>query len=145
MAALGVASGAAALTYTFLNLTQSGDNIVSARTVYGGTYNLLEHTLPQYGINTVFVDADVPGAFENAVDDKTKAKIKETSLLLYKVFGCRGLTRVDLFLQPDGTIVFNEVNTLPGFTDCSRYPRMLMAEHMTFGDIIRELLLLAIE
>lgn len=79
------------------------------------------------------------------IDDKTKAKIKETSLLLYKVFGCRGLTRVDLFLQPDGTIVFNEVNTLPGFTDCSRYPRMLMAEHMTFGDIIRELLLLAIE
>ena len=78
VAALGVASGAAALTYTFLNLTQSGDNIVSARTVYGGTYNLLEHTLPQYGVRTAFVDADVPGAFENAVDDKTKAIFIET-------------------------------------------------------------------
>lgn len=78
VAALGVASGAAAITYTFLNHAQAGDNIVSAKTIYGGTYNLLEHTLPQYGITTTFVDADEENAFENAVNDKTKALFIET-------------------------------------------------------------------
>lgn len=78
VAALGVASGAAAITYTFLNLAQAGDNIVAAKTIYGGTYNLLEHTLPQYGIATTFVNADEENAFENAIDDKTKALFIET-------------------------------------------------------------------
>lgn len=78
VAALGVASGAAAINYTFLNLAQAGDNIVSAKTIYGGTYNLLAHTLPQYGITAKFVDPDEPGAFENAVDDHTKAIFIET-------------------------------------------------------------------
>lgn len=78
VAALGVASGAAAITYTFLNLAQAGDNIVSAKTIYGGTYNLLEHTLPQYGITTTFVDPDAENAFENAINDKTKAIFIET-------------------------------------------------------------------
>ena len=54
VAALGVASGAAAATYAFLNLAKAGDHIVSASTIYGGTYNLLAHTFPQYGITTSF-------------------------------------------------------------------------------------------
>lgn len=78
VAALGVASGAAAITYTILNLAQAGDNIVSAKTIYGGTYNLFEHTLPAYGITTTFVDADEEGAFEKAINDKTKAIFIET-------------------------------------------------------------------
>lgn len=78
VAALGVASGAAAINYTFLNLAQAGDNIVSAKTIYGGTYNLLAHTLPQYGITATFVDPDEEGAFENAIDDHTKAIFIET-------------------------------------------------------------------
>lgn len=78
VAALGVASGAAAITYTILNLAGAGDNIVAAKTIYGGTYNLLEHTLPQYGIATTFVDADEEGAFEKAIDDRTKAIFIET-------------------------------------------------------------------
>jgi len=78
VAALGVASGAAAVTYTFLNLAQAGDNIVSAKTIYGGTYNLLAHTLPQYGITTTFVDPDEEGAFENAISENTKAIFIET-------------------------------------------------------------------
>ena len=78
VAALAVASGAAAITYTILNLASAGDNIVSANTIYGGTYNLLEHTLPQYGITTKFVNPDEPNAFENAIDDKTKALYIET-------------------------------------------------------------------
>ena len=78
VAALGVASGAAAITYTFLNLAQAGDNIVSAKTIYGGTYNLLAHTLPEYGITATFVDPDTDGAFENAINEKTKALFIET-------------------------------------------------------------------
>ena len=78
VAALGVASGAAAITYTFLNLAGAGDNIVSAKTIYGGTYNLLEHTLPQYGITTTFVDADEKDSFEHAINENTKALFIET-------------------------------------------------------------------
>ena len=78
VAALGVASGAAAVTYSILNLASAGDNIVSAKTIYGGTYNLFAHTLPQYGIKTKFVDPDDEGAFEKAIDEKTKAVFIET-------------------------------------------------------------------
>lgn len=73
VAALAVASGAAAITYTIQNLAQAGDHIVAAKTIYGGSYNLLEHTLPQYGITTTFVDPDEEGAFEKAIQDNTKA------------------------------------------------------------------------
>ncbi len=76
--ALGVASGAAAITYTFLNLADAGENIVAAKTIYGGTYNLLAHTLPHYGITATFVDPDEEDAFEKAIDDKTKAIFIET-------------------------------------------------------------------
>lgn len=72
-AALAVASGAAAITYTIQALTKAGDNVVAAKTIYGGTYNLLEHTLPTYGVNAKFVDPDEEGAFENAIDENTKA------------------------------------------------------------------------
>ena len=77
-AALAVASGAAAVTYTIQALTKTGDNIVAAKTIYGGTYNLLEHTLPIYGITTKFVDPDEDGSFENAIDENTKAIFIET-------------------------------------------------------------------
>ena len=77
-AALAVASGAAAIAYTIQALAKAGDNIVAAKTIYGGTYNLLEHTLPAYGITTTFVDPDEEGAFENAIDENTKALYIET-------------------------------------------------------------------
>ena len=78
VAALAVASGAAAITYTFQNLAGAGDHIVAAKTIYGGTYNLLAHTLPQYGITTTFVDPEEEGAFDKAVQDNTKAIFIET-------------------------------------------------------------------
>ena len=78
VAALGVASGAAAITYTFLNLAQAGDNIVSASTIYGGTYNLLAHTLPQYGITAKFVDPANENEVEQAIDERTRAVFVET-------------------------------------------------------------------
>lgn len=77
-AALAVASGAAAVTYAIQNLAQAGDHIVAAKTLYGGTYNLLEHTLPAYGITTTFVDPNEDGAFENAIKENTKALYIET-------------------------------------------------------------------
>jgi O-acetylhomoserine (thiol)-lyase len=78
VAALGVASGAAAISYTFENLAHAGDHIVSAKTIYGGTYNLLAHTLPDFGITTTFVDPDEEGSFEKAIKDNTKLIFIET-------------------------------------------------------------------
>lgn len=78
VAALAVASGAAAVTYTILNLAQNGDNIVSAKNIYGGSFNLFEHTLPQHGIDTNFVDIFNEEQVESAINEKTKALYIET-------------------------------------------------------------------
>ena len=78
VAALAVASGAAAITYTVEALAQSGENIVAQKTIYGGSYNLLAHTLPQYGVTTHFVDIHNLKEVEAAIDKKTKAVYLET-------------------------------------------------------------------
>ena len=78
VAALAVASGSAAITYAILNIACAGDEIVSASTLYGGTYNLFSVTLPKLGIRTVFVDPDVPENFRKAINSKTKALFIET-------------------------------------------------------------------
>ena len=77
-AALAVASGAAAIAYTFQNLAKQGDHIVSAKNIYGGSYNLLEHTLPDYGIETTFVDIFNKEEVEGAIRENTKAVFIET-------------------------------------------------------------------
>ena len=76
--ALATASGAAAIAYTVQALAQAGDHIVAQKTIYGGTYNLLAHTLPQYGITTTFVDAHDLSEVEKAIRDNTKAIYLET-------------------------------------------------------------------
>ena len=78
VAGLAVASGAAAIAYTIQNLAQAGDHIVAQKTIYGGTYNLLAHTLPQYGITTTFVDVHNFEEVKNAVQPNTKAIFIET-------------------------------------------------------------------
>ena len=78
LAALAVASGAAAVTYAIQNITSKGDHIVSAKTIYGGTYNLLAHTLPNWGITTTFVDPEKSVNFEEAVQSNTKLIFIET-------------------------------------------------------------------
>lgn len=78
VAALAVASGAAAITYTIENLAQAGDHIVSAKNIYGGSFNLLAHTLPQYGITTTFVDIFDLNAVREAIQENTKAIFIET-------------------------------------------------------------------
>ena len=71
--ALALASGMAAVTYAIMTISEAGDNIVTSSTLYGGTYNLFAHTLPQYGIQVRFADYRDPASFEKLIDDKTKA------------------------------------------------------------------------
>ncbi len=78
IAALALASGQAAVTYSILTLAEAGDNIVSSSTLYGGTYNLLAHTLPQYGISTRFADPSDLASFERQIDARTKAIFAES-------------------------------------------------------------------
>jgi O-acetylhomoserine (thiol)-lyase len=78
VAGLAVASGAAAITYAFENITRQGDHIVSAKTIYGGTYNLLAHTLPTFGVTATFVDPEDLNNFEKAIQPNTKALFIET-------------------------------------------------------------------
>jgi O-acetylhomoserine (thiol)-lyase len=76
--ALGVASGQAAETLTILNLTRAGDNVITSASLYGGTYNLFQYTLPKYGIEFRFVDGSKPEEFAKAIDGRTKAIYLET-------------------------------------------------------------------
>ena len=88
-AALAVASGSAAITYSILNIAGAGDEIVSASTLYGGTYNLFAITLPKLGIKTTFVNPDDPENFRKAITDKTKA-------LYIESIGNPGINLVDI-------------------------------------------------
>ena len=78
LAGCATASGQAAVAYSVLNVTRAGDNIISVSTLYGGTYNLFAHTLPQYGIEVRFADPDDPGAVARLTDDKTRLVFAET-------------------------------------------------------------------
>src|SRR4051794_22377499 len=78
IAAVATASGQAAVAYSVLNVTRAGDNIVALTTLYGGTYNLFAHTLPQYGIEVRWADPDDPGAVERLADDNTRLVFAET-------------------------------------------------------------------
>jgi O-acetylhomoserine (thiol)-lyase len=78
IAALAVASGMSAITYAIQTIAEAGDNIVTSSTLYGGTYNLFAHTLPQYGIEVRFADYSDPESFEKLIDAKTKAVFCES-------------------------------------------------------------------
>ena len=72
-------------------------------------------------------------------------EIKDTAKVLYRVLECEGMARVDMFLTPEGKIVFNEINTIPGFTSHSRYPSMMKAYGMSFQEVLDELVREALE
>ena len=91
---------------------------------YTEKYNLIT--------SSIHVPARIPAA--------KAAEIQNTALRLYRALGCSGFARVDLFLTPEGRIVFNEINTIPGFTAHSRFPGMLMAVGMTFQEIVNSLI-----
>lgn len=103
-----------------------------------GFFRIHQEENPEQGSDnsTPIVPADIPAA--------DRERVQETAKAIYRALGCRGLARVDMFLLEDGTVVLNEVNTLPGLTTYSRYPRMMAAAGVSFADIIDRTVSLAL-
>lgn len=106
----------------------------------------------RHGIFRIHQEAEPEKGSENAVitvpadlSAAERGRIQETAKKIYRALGCRGLSRVDMFLQDNGRIVLNEVNTLPGFTSYSRYPRMMAAAGITLSELIDRLIVLALK
>jgi D-alanine--(R)-lactate ligase len=99
-----------------------------------GIFRIHQEVAPEKGSEnaTITVPANLPA--------QTRERIRETAKAIYSALGCKGLARVDMFLQEDGRIVLNEVNTLPGFTSYSRYPRMTSAAGITLPELIARLI-----
>ena len=95
-----------------------------------GFFRIHQETNPETGSenSTPVVPADISA--------ESRALVQETAKAIYRALGCRGLARVDMFLKEDGTVVLNEVNTLPGMTSYSRYPRMMAAAGLSLADLI---------
>ncbi|WP_019201089.1 D-alanine--D-alanine ligase family protein [Tsukamurella sp. 1534] len=104
-----------------------------------GFFRIHQEDAPETGSenSVAIVPADVPA--------ETRARVQETAKHLYRALGCRGLARVDVFLTPDGTVVLNEVNTLPGLTSYSRYPRMMAAAGLPLSAVIDRVVALALD
>lgn len=79
------------------------------------------------------------------IDSETEKRIQNAGIIIYKALGCSGFARVDMFYTPSGEIVFNEVNTIPGLTSCSRYPNMLKGIGLSFADLLDKLIGLYVE
>lgn len=103
-----------------------------------GIFRIHQEAEPERGSEnaTITVPADLP--------DEQREQIRETAKAIYRALGCQGLARVDMFLQENGRIVLNEVNTLPGFTSYSRYPRMMAAAGIGISELIDRCLALAL-
>jgi D-alanine--(R)-lactate ligase len=104
----------------------------------GGFFRIHQESTPESGSEnaTFVVPADIPA--------QARALVLQTAKALYRALGCRGLARVDLFLKEDGTVALNEVNTLPGLTSYSRYPRMMAAAGLPFAEWIDHVISLAL-
>ena len=103
-----------------------------------GFFRIHQEDEPESGSenSTPIVPADLPA--------ETRALVQETAKAIYRALGCRGLARVDMFLTEDGTVVLNEVNTLPGLTSYSRYPRMMAAAGLPLAEVIDRVVALAL-
>lgn len=104
-----------------------------------GFFRIHQESTPETGSenSTFIVPADIPA--------EARARVQEAAKTVYRALGCRGLARVDMFLRGDGTVVLNEVNTLPGLTSYSRYPRMMAAAGLPLGEVVDRLAALALE
>lgn len=104
-----------------------------------GFFRIHQESAPESGSenSTAIVPADISA--------ESRSLVQETAKAVYRILGCRGLARVDMFLTADGTVVLNEVNTLPGMTSYSRYPRMMAAAGLPLGDVIDRIVSLAVE
>ncbi|GAB3920740.1 D-alanine--(R)-lactate ligase VanA-Sc [Kribbella albertanoniae] len=103
-----------------------------------GFFRIHQEDSPESGSenSTPVVPAQIP--------EDARKLVQETAMAIYRALGCRGLARVDMFLKEDGTVVLNEVNTLPGLTSYSRYPRMMAAAGLSLGDVIDRAVALAL-
>lgn len=103
-----------------------------------GFFRIHQESAPESGSenSTFVVPADIPA--------EARARVRETAQVVYRALGCTGLARVDMFLTPEGKVVLNEVNTMPGLTSYSRYPRMMAAAGLSLGDVIDRLVSLAL-
>jgi D-alanine---(R)-lactate ligase len=103
-----------------------------------GFFRIHQESAPESGSeNSAFiVPADIPA--------ESRSLVQETAKTIYRTLGCRGLSRVDMFLREDGTVVLNEVNTLPGLTSYSRYPRMMTAAGLPLAEVIDRIVSLAL-
>jgi D-alanine--(R)-lactate ligase len=103
-----------------------------------GFFRIHQESEPERGSEnaTFIVPADI--------SPEARALVRETAKTLYRALGCKGLARVDLFLKEDGTVVLNEVNTLPGLTSFSRYPRMMAAAGLSLGEVVDRVVSLAL-
>lgn len=79
------------------------------------------------------------------IDSATEIRVQEAAAAVYRALGCKGFARVDMFLTPEGEIVFNEVNTIPGFTAMSRYPNMLKGVGLSYTDIVQQLISMSLQ
>ena len=104
-----------------------------------GFFRIHQERTPEQGSDnaTVIVPADIPV--------ESRSLVQETAKVIYRALGCSGLARVDMFLADDGRVVLNEVNTLPGMTSYSRYPRMMAAAGLPFADVIDRIVSLTLE
>jgi D-alanine---(R)-lactate ligase len=104
-----------------------------------GFFRIHQEDSPESGSEnaTIVVPADIRG--------ETRAHVQETAKAIYRALGCRGLARVDMFLKDDGEVVLNEVNTLPGMTSYSRYPRMMAAAGLPLAEVIDRMVSLTLE
>lgn len=102
-----------------------------------GFFRIHQETTPEHGSENavITVPAHLPG--------ETRSRVQEMARRIYSALGCGGLARVDMFLQDDGRIVLNEVNTMPGFTSYSRYPRMMAAAGVRLGEVVDRCISLA--
>ncbi|MEU9692047.1 D-alanine--(R)-lactate ligase VanA-Ao2 [Amycolatopsis japonica] len=103
-----------------------------------GFFKIHQEESPETGSenSSFIVPADIP--------DSSRDLVQQTAKVIYRALGCSGLARVDLFLKEDGSVVLNEVNTLPGLTSYSRYPRMMNAAGLSLGDVIDRLVKLTL-
>ncbi|MGI5200558.1 D-alanine--(R)-lactate ligase [Spirillospora sp. CA-108201] len=104
-----------------------------------GFFRIHQESAPESGSenSTPVVPADIPA--------ESRSLVRETARAIYRALGCRGLARVDMFLKADGTVVLNEVNTFPGMTSYSRYPRMMAAAGVSLSEVIDRCVSLALE
>jgi len=104
-----------------------------------GFFRIHQEKKPENGSenSTITVPADISA--------ETRRLVQETAKAVYRALGCRGLSRVDMFLTEDGKVVLNEVNTLPGMTSYSRYPRMMAAAGLTFAEVIDRIISLTLK